>query len=171
MGSFIPKMGRFLSRPAASSFASQGRHDAQCSERQFAVGQDTEISILTDGRELFGEETGGICCRWTKHTVFIGSSLKDNLKNLTQDIERDKYPTQGKEISHTPVFWCHTSCPTQGRFQQRQVNWFLHHSYDDRDTTLPRSFHPSHLPASRPCHHQEQQVGAPSLVAAGEHDG
>ena len=48
----------------------------------------------------------------------IGFSLKDNLKNLPETKERDKYSKQ-EEISHIPILWCHASCLTQGRFQQR----------------------------------------------------
>lgn len=67
-------MDRSLSQPAASECASQGRnYVVGCSQKQFAVGQDVEISKLTDGSGVFGEETGGIfltkICPWTKHTL------------------------------------------------------------------------------------------------------
>lgn len=58
LGSFIPKMDRSLSQPADSTCAAQGRHSSvECSEKQFALGQDVEISKLTDRRGGFGEET------------------------------------------------------------------------------------------------------------------
>lgn len=67
-------MDRSLSQPAASTCALRGGCSAiECSEKQFAVGQDVEISKLTDGGGAFGEETRGIfltkICPWTKHTL------------------------------------------------------------------------------------------------------
>jgi len=57
-GSFIPEMDRSLSRPTASTCASQYRYYiVVCCQKQFAVGQDVEISKLTDGGGVFGEET------------------------------------------------------------------------------------------------------------------
>lgn len=63
-----------LSRPAVSVCASQDKYYiVRCRQKQFAVGQDVEISKLTDGGGVFGEETGGIfltkICPWTKHTL------------------------------------------------------------------------------------------------------
>lgn len=74
----------------------------------------------------------------------IGFSLKDNLKNLPETKERDKYPIQEEEIAHIPILWCHASCLTQGRFQQRQMSWFLCHNYDDRNA------HSSEVPPPQP---------------------
>lgn len=92
----------------------------------------------------------------------IGFSLKDNLKNLPETKERDKYPIQEEEIAHIPILWCHASCLTQGRFQQRQTMMTVM-------PTLLRSPLPSHLPTWRPS--TPGAAGSPAgPVSAAKHD-
>lgn len=66
-------MDHSLREPAAPARARQGRPHVGCSEKQFAGGQDVEISKLTDGGGVFGGETRGIfltkLCPWTKHIL------------------------------------------------------------------------------------------------------
>lgn len=57
---------------------------------------------------------------------------------------------QGKEISHIQIFWCHASCLTQGRFQQRQMSWFLCHNYNDHNSYSFEVF-----PSPLTCLHQD----------------